>query len=83
MTRYTGKCNRGHKFAVDLVDAAEINDPAVRFCACGAARVKVNRVVGRLSETKCSARCTQAIGGDCECECSGENHGSENLIAFR
>lgn len=30
-------------------------------------------------EHKCGARCTNAKGGDCDCQCNGKNHGTNHL----
>ncbi len=75
--RYLGKCGRGHKFAMDIV-AHEVNNPDNYYCPCGAIRT-MNRLNGRLSETKCSVRCTSATGPNCECQCAGKAHGSDHI----
>lgn len=37
-------------------------------------------IKGKFSpDHKCSARCTSALGADCECQCAGENHGIDHL----
>lgn len=76
--RHTGRCTRGHAFALDLAPG-EMNNPVNRACPCGALRVKTSVVVGRLSETKCDPRCTSALSGSCDCSCAGKNHGADHL----
>jgi hypothetical protein len=43
--------------------------------------MKASYVKGTLDTThKCDARCMNAKGQDCVCECGGENHGKSFLI---
>jgi hypothetical protein len=38
---------------------------------------KVSQVRGTYSaDVRCNGRCTNAKGGDCQCECGGKNHGT-------
>jgi hypothetical protein len=37
-------------------------------------------LVRRELRVPCDARCTNAIGPHCECQCGGENHGSHRLV---
>lgn len=32
-------------------------------------------IEGRVSDTRCGARCMGAIGPACDCECGGQRHG--------
>ena len=48
-----------------------------RACPCGSIKVTVNLVRGTHNPDKaCDARCTNATGPDCECSCTGANHGA-------
>jgi hypothetical protein len=45
--------------------------------------VRADRVIeykSNPSKHKCDARCTNAKGFKCECECGGKNHGAGNFI---
>jgi len=75
LTRWVGKCRNGHPFALDL-EPGENNNPKNQYCSCGAARMRMSAVQGRVSETKCSSKCTGAVGPSCDCECGGRNHGA-------
>lgn len=45
-------------------------------CQCGA-RVAVNRVQGNYDPgVRCDARCENATGTKCDCQCGGLNHGA-------
>jgi len=44
-------------------------------CLCGK-HVEFRRVVGRVSEHKCGAKCLASTSGVCECSCGGRNHGA-------
>ena len=47
---------------------------------CGRA-MEYGAIDGRINlERKCDARCTSARGHNCECQCGGENHGSQWAI---
>lgn len=39
-----------------------------------------DRLVRRELRVPCDARCTGASGPHCECQCGGENHGSNRLV---
>ena len=39
-----------------------------------------DHLVRRELRVPCDARCTSAIGPHCECQCGGENHGSNRLV---
>jgi hypothetical protein len=39
-------------------------------------KVQYKQVFGSPSPTPCDARCQNATGPDCECSCSGDNHGA-------
>ncbi len=42
--------------------------------------LRVRIVAGKISaDHVCDARCTSAIGHNCECSCGGANHGSNYL----
>ncbi len=46
-------------------------------------RVQVERAIeykSNPSKHKCDARCTNAKGFKCECECGGKNHGAGSFI---
>ena len=46
------------------------------LCDCGRAMVG-NMLKANLNPAvKCAARCTHAVGFDCECSCGGKNHGA-------
>lgn len=46
-------------------------------CHCGAP-VKMTQIQGRVTDTKCGARCTSATGPVCDCECGGNRHGEDH-----
>ena len=49
--------------------------PGPEICTCGRTMVG-NMLKAYLNPAvKCNARCTHAVGFDCECSCGGENHG--------
>jgi hypothetical protein len=50
------------------------------YCECGRL-MAANGLKGTTSDTPCDARCTGATGHNCECQCSGRNHGSDYAIA--
>lgn len=44
---------------------------------CGHIGRRFDIIAGRFSESKrCNATCRNAVGPSCDCQCSGENHGS-------
>lgn len=54
-------------------------------CACGGklthiGRVRRHRVVRVEDHPACDARCTNATGPSCDCQCGGENHGSGRTV---
>jgi len=52
----------------------------LRCPLCDSYLPKSTRVNGHYSEKRvCNARCLTATGGDCECQCSGKNHGANHL----
>lgn len=43
--------------------------------ACGGSSADFDVIRGTFSESvKCGARCRNAVGPSCECQCGGENH---------
>jgi hypothetical protein len=48
-------------------------------------RVMVGRTINAKHnpDVACNARCTNAYGNDCECSCSGENHGRDVTTSLR
>jgi len=47
---------------------------------CHSRHVEGNVVKGTYSESyKCDARCMNAKGEDCQCQCAGANHGINHL----
>ena len=49
----------------------------------GTAKVQATRMIERkanASNHKCDARCLNARGFKCECECGGKNHGAGSLM---
>jgi len=47
----------------------------IETCSCGFV-MQYKEIKGFHSDKhKCGARCLNAIGPNCECSCSGENHG--------
>ncbi len=46
-----------------------------RCVTCGVS-FSIRQIEGRKSAHKCDARCTEAQGHKCECECGGKNHGA-------
>lgn len=51
----------------------------VRCPACRAWTI-VKPIYGTKTATPCDARCTSARGHECECSCSGENHGADHHL---
>lgn len=49
-------------------------------CLCGGTAI-FSRVIGRLSEHKCGAKCRNSTSGICECSCKGANHGCSYSVA--
>ena len=50
---------------------------------CGSNNTRSEKIQGKFSPSQpCSARCTSALGADCECQCAGENHGIDHLQKF-
>lgn len=43
-------------------------------CACGS-RIVLRAVWGKKGTKPCDARCMNAVGPSCECQCEGRNHG--------
>lgn len=57
----------------------EVNERQHKCRSCGRTLVTWAVVKGRYSENRaCDARCTGASGHNCECQCGGRNHGSDN-----
>lgn len=57
------------------------------LCDCGGrlecmGRVKRHRLVEGAMGTPCDARCTNASGPKCDCQCDGANHGSKMIVFF-
>jgi hypothetical protein len=46
------------------------------YCDCRRGRATLKAVVGKVNQTPCDARCTEAKGHNCECACGGQNHGN-------
>lgn len=63
---------------------ATIIDPSaavVQYVSCPehGRRLDWTAINGRYAQdAKCDARCTGAIGHECECECGGTNHGIDH-----
>lgn len=57
---------------------------STRKCpTCGSIFIKSQPIKGHYSKDhKCDARCENATGPNCECQCGGENHGKAHLITF-
>jgi hypothetical protein len=54
--------------------------PAVTCPECGASS-RLKGVTGKIvASVECSAVCTNAYGGSCDCACGGMNHGAANSI---
>jgi hypothetical protein len=52
------------------------NGELVVTCGKCGKRIRLQGVAGRYSaDTKCDARCWNAKGNNCECQCAGRNHG--------
>lgn len=48
---------------------------------CGGNNTRSDLINGKFSAKQpCNARCTSALGPDCECQCAGENHGIDHLL---
>lgn len=77
MNRFVGRCVKGHRFAVDKPANEGIHSCPI----CGARLKQVAGVRGRVTDTKCGARCTSAMGPNCDCECGGKNHGADHMRA--
>lgn len=82
MFRWIVKCPAGHVSAVEVEYVNDIH--AGENGRCGVCRrwTSNHQLVVGVSKpsVKCSARCTSARRGDCECECVGRNHGSDHLV---
>jgi hypothetical protein len=66
------------RYGEDAKPGASIWNDMLRCCRY----LRVNRINGRYSaDHKCDGRCTNAKGGDCECQCGGKNHGSGYSVA--
>lgn len=46
------------------------------YCTCKRGMASLKAVVGKVNQTPCDARCTDAKGHNCECSCGGQNHGN-------
>lgn len=46
---------------------------------CNSNAVTFVHVNGKVTDHVCDARCMNAKGQDCECQCGGENHGKSYL----
>lgn len=61
----------------DYNDLAHKLHNAVTDCPCGTPALTVKMIKGFfVQDIACGPRCLNAIGPDCECSCSGTNHGS-------
>lgn len=68
------KCSKGHTVTADsMLDAVAGWLP----CPCGAKGMAKSFEV-KVTEHKCGAKCTSALGGSCFCSCAGENHGADH-----
>lgn len=83
------RCKTAHAEDVPAVEASEFfyltscqggGQTAHRSCReCGRGLHRWSSVRGKVNAAvKCNARCTGARRSDCECECGGHNHGSDN-----
>ena len=89
-TRYRGYKHEpsGQLFELqsgDLVPLGSYQD--IIFCGCdstqynGKVVLRYQIMYGKLNQDKkCDARCTNAKGNCCECQCGGKNHGSGHQI---
>lgn len=51
--------------------------------SCGrAVRLTAKMVLGKVNHrVPCNAKCTEAVGHQCECSCGGRNHGAGHEVA--
>lgn len=83
--RWIGRC-RTCKAVVKHEIAADAAKPGWSlahrrngYCATCDRVVVLNMVLGSHSDKHtCGARCTSAVGPNCECSCGGENHGCDS-----
>jgi hypothetical protein len=68
IARYVGRCKTCKTVFVNETDATET--------CCSGKRVRVEQILAVVSNVKCGARCTNAVGPSCDCSCGGANHSS-------
>ena len=52
----------------------------LRCPACTVGWLGGTQIIGRVTDTKCDARCMGATGPNCECSCGGKNHGAAHAV---
>ena len=78
---FVGRCARGHRVRTrGTVDAMRAAGWQVRCGSCNrwAAMEPVQATFNR--GVRCSARCTNAVGPSCSCDCGGKNHGARYTV---
>jgi len=64
---------------VRIADGVKVNRDHDSRCPQCNKFADFNDVKAVKGEHKCGARCTNAKGGDCDCQCNGKNHGQNHL----
>lgn len=72
------KNDGGSEFVQTVLARGWYQLAAVKCPDHGGRKVVAKQVAGvRNDDVKCNARCTSARRADCECSCSGANHGAD------
>ena len=77
---YLFRCSAKHATYFATLAELEAHQDRMRAaskCGCGRPARRV-AIEARVTETRCGARCTSALGPSCDCECGGREHGSDH-----
>lgn len=65
-----------HQYAVGPAPLCDLCEKPMQFMG----QVLGQRLVRKELLTPCDSRCTNAPGPNCDCQCGGENHGTQRLV---
>jgi hypothetical protein len=83
-------CNKSRHFwkCPLCLTVAAVESDTVGKLDCGHCRIAMN-YMGKVSQSRltrteercaCDARCTNAVGPSCDCQCGGVNHGTQAVV---
>lgn len=69
-------CNQVHKNGVPIIGTCAACEGWIEYLG----RVERNRLIRTVDMCPCDGRCTSATGPSCDCQCGGENHGTNRSV---